>query len=50
MLSSKWEEENEVRSRYSEKGLFHTAHCRTVTKRKTIENTLKKSLKMAKGA
>ena len=36
-------EQTSVRTRESEKGLFTTVYCRTVTKRKSIENTLKKA-------
>ena len=36
-------EQTRLKTRFSEKGLLPTAYCRTVTKQKTIENTLRKA-------
>ena len=36
-------EQTRLKTRFSEKGLLSAAYCRTVTKQKTIENTLRKA-------
>ena len=36
-------EQTRLKTRFSEKGLLPTAYCRTVTKQKSMENTLRKA-------
>ena len=41
-------EKNEPTTRWSQKGLFSSTYCRTVVKRKSLENTLRKAFNWLK--
>ena len=41
-------EKNKPKTRWSQKGLFSSIYCRTVVKRKSLENTLRKAFNWLK--